>query len=785
MELLRAWVLFPAVLGLLGFGLGRLLELAAGRRLPGALLLPAGTATLIVVAGLLTAWSATASLATPAVVGLAAAGCGSTIPWRRGRVDTAALAAALATFAVYAAPVVLSGAATFTGMIKLDDIATFLAFTDQVLEHGRDLSGLDPSSHEAALAVNLDFGYPVGAFLPLGIGAKLTGTDPAWVFQPCQAFYAAMLALTLVVLLRRLVPSPWPRAAAASIAAQPALLYGYSLWGGIKEVAAAGLIALLAATMPQSRDDLVPWRRPLPFAVGGAALLGVLSVSGAIWVAPFLVPLAVIAVRNHDRRLVGAIGVIAAIGIVLMLPSLVIARQFYELTQSNILTVDQRLGNLFGPLELRQMLGVWPAGDFRMRPVRENLTLLLLVIVSAAAAAGLVRSVRRRDWGLVLYPLTMSVTALVLEETTSPWIAGKAYATAAPAFVLLALVGAAGLRARAAALGVALVVAGGVAWSNALAYHAVWLAPRDQLAELESIGERFAGAGPALMTEYQVYGVRHFLRHLDAEGASELRRRLVLLDDGSTLDKAAYIDIDRLAVPDLFVYKTLVLRRSPVLSRPPSPYELAWRGRFYDVWRLGPGARVTARLPLGDWFHPAAVPSCADIRALAARASASGASLVGAARENGAVVMLPSLELPTGWTGDAATGTVTARSAGSVTTTVSPSAAGSYTVWLGGSSRRKLTVLLDGRRVGEANGLLTYTAQWTPVATVALTAAPHTLVLRADETSARPGEGGEPFPFGPLAVTPVDDDAVVERVEPRDAESLCGRMLDWVELVEG
>ncbi len=69
-----------------------------------------------------------------------------------------------------------------------------------------------------------------------------------------------------------------------------------------------------------------------------------------------------------------------------------------------------------------------------------------------------------------------------------------------------------------------------------LGYSAVWVAPRAQLAELEQIGKLYAGDGPALMTEYQPYGVRHFLRKLDAEGASELRVRPVPLVDGSSLE---------------------------------------------------------------------------------------------------------------------------------------------------------------------------------------------------------------------------------------------------------
>ena len=117
-------------------------------------------------------------------------------------------------------------------------------------------------------------------------------------------------------------------------------------------------------------------------------------------------------------------------------------------------------------------------------------------------------------------------------------------------------------------------------WSNALAYRDVNLAPRDQLAELETIGHRIAGQGPTLMTEYQPYGVRHFLRDADPEAASELRRRQVPLGDGRTLHKGETADTDRFQLGGLLVYRTLVLRRSPVQSRPPSPYRLTWRGRL-------------------------------------------------------------------------------------------------------------------------------------------------------------------------------------------------------------
>ena len=72
---------------------------------------------------------------------------------------------------------------------------------------------------------------------------------------------------------------------------------------------------------------------------------------------------------------------------------------------------------------------------------------------------------------------------------------------------------------RTEALVLTAAVAGGVIWSNALAYHTVNLGPRDQLAELEEIGEEFAGQGPTLMTEYEPFGARYFLRDTDPESA--------------------------------------------------------------------------------------------------------------------------------------------------------------------------------------------------------------------------------------------------------------------------
>ena len=180
------------------------------------------------------------------------------------------------------------------------------------------------------------------------------------------------------------------------------------------------------------------------------------------------------------------------------------------------------------------------------------------------------------------------VGALVFHVSSGPWIEAKALATASPVVLVLALVGGATLVESGRRIEGALVLAalvGGVAWSNALGAGDAHLAPRGQLAELEAIGDRYAGDGPALMTEYQPYGVRHFLRRLDPEGASELRRRPVQLRDGRLLSKGETAPIDAFAPEALLVYRTLVLLRSGPGGIPPSPFTLVERGRYYDVWQ--------------------------------------------------------------------------------------------------------------------------------------------------------------------------------------------------------
>ena len=84
----------------------------------------------------------------------------------RPAIDAWGLAAVLGVFAVYAAPIVLSGAATFGGYSVLGDTAAHFLASDQLLRDGLSFSSLPASEYRSALESYFDAAsYPTGSQL--------------------------------------------------------------------------------------------------------------------------------------------------------------------------------------------------------------------------------------------------------------------------------------------------------------------------------------------------------------------------------------------------------------------------------------------------------------------------------------------------------------------------------------------------------------------------------------------------------------------------------------------
>jgi hypothetical protein len=737
-QVLQAWILFPALLALLSLGWGLLVEWLSRSRLSGYLLLPVGFATVIVVTRAAMWLDFTAGLGAP----LAAAGAvaGLALGWKRVRspvLDRWAAGAALVVFAVFAAPIVLSGSATFAGYTILGDTAVHFVLVDHIASHGTDLAGLDPSSYRSALEAYFASGYPLGSHAALAAGRQLAFLDVAWAFQPFLAFVGAMLALTLAGLLRGVVSSPWRRAAVAAVAAQPALVLSYAMQGSIKEIVTLWLVALLAALVAELalvREEDQRFRLPqvLPLAIASAAAVAAIGVAAGAWLAPMLLVALVVVFRREgsswQRTGIMAAG-FAAIVCVISLPTLLDLRDYLDVTRE-VVTAQAEFGNLLGPLDVAQVFGLWLEGDFRVQPMagpgidKVGVTWALIGVAAASGLLGLLWLARRRSLGPLLFVLVSIVALAYVLRAGSPWADAKALAIASPAVLLAAALGPLALEVRGArleALALGLVLAAGVLGSNAFVYHDVSLAPRDRLEELEEAGERAAGNGPLLYTEFEEMG-KHFLRDADPVGAAEAFAVPDLtpgLREGGGAPFGYPVDIRDLDPADVERFGAVVLRRSPDGGRPPPGFRLAWSGRWYELWIRG-----------GDG------PSPAPVRPVAELATAEE-------------------PLPGGWAPrQDDPSLVQTVGAGTVEGRVRVPRDGEYDVWLRGSFGRDVEVLIDGQSAGVAGDQLAQPAEWIALGRASLEAGTHEVALIREGGDLSPGNGDGPRTLGSLVLTP-------------------------------
>ena len=787
MDFLLCWVVAPVGLVVASVGLSLLVERVADFSVPWTARVGLGMAAAIVLAQFGTASDATAELTAPAILFLAVVGLavGWATPDRRPQRTEIAVAAI--AFFLLATPFLFGAGATWAGYIKLDDTATWMALTDHSFEFGRGVGDLAPSTHAAVIDAYLGGSYPIGGFVPAKLMSTITGQDVAFTMQPSMAVAGAALSLCLLGLVRRVVRGDGAAALISVLAVLSAILLGYYLWGGVKELVSAALLALAPLLVATAMDREWPRALWVPLGVAVAGLISVLGPGGAVWLVPILLPLLVVLRRDRGGRPAWALTWPTALcSFALSLPVLITPDGLFDPVDSS-LTESTELGNLNGPLNLLQSAGLWPSMDFRFDPHLRVAVLGLAILSLVIAAAAIVACARLRGRRGVPFAALAgggALGAILILLVGSPWVDGKAMATISPALLAATLVGLALLGQRTGfrleAAGLAAVIAAVVLWGAFLAYQGVWAAPRDHYEELEEIGDEFAGDGPALSTEVSGYGPRHFLRKLDAEGATDLRNRQVLLVGGVGSQDAQYVDLDEIQADQLNPYNLVITRRGPTESRAPAGFELAKSTEHYNVWQrhVVPGGLIE-RMPLGTPLDPGGEPDCDALGEMAARVG-EGATL-SAARVNAPVPLdFTRGRIPADW-GLVSANVFAPTSSGTITTDVDVKG-GEYELWVGGVVFGGLDVSIDGEEVASERGVLNNTGGYEQLTTLELDPGTHAVELTYHGAGIQPGSGEFAYNVGPVALEPVAaEDLGLKTVDAPDYRRLCGERWDWIE----
>lgn len=759
--------------------------------IPSWMLPPIGFATFMVATQLATAWSPVARMAVLVALVLVVVGVIALLrAFRRGLSSESKIAAGVAAvvFAVCALPVVMSGQATVSGYGVLGDTVIQVLGADLLVEDGRDLGDLPPSvTRDAAEAYFVDSQYPTGGLTALGALARLNPERTVWVYQPFLGLLLALLGLTLFGLGRQIGLPPVPGAAVAAVAAQPALLYSYYLQGSIKEVAAAGLIALLAwgAAWFIGRGSEWKPRDIVPLALVAAALVAVFGLAAGVWLAPVALVIAVVRARAfaaQPKDFVLTAGLAAGILVVGAVQSLQGLREYAEIAGS-VTTSPAEFGNLLRPLEPRQALGVWLQGDYRLPPVGQlaTFTSWLAWLVLGCGILGLLLLLVRKSAPGLMYLGISAVGAVAVVVNGSPWADGKALAIAAPAVMFAALSGlvlvAGSSRLRSAvAVAIGGAIALGVSWSNALAYHDVSLAPRDRLEELARAGE-VAGDG-ALAPEFEEY-TKYILRSQAPQAPLDAFSDLgIPAADGADLVGRATSAISRFDHGSLQAFPAVVARRDPLGVPPASAFKRAWSGRWYEVWK-----RIDDAPPILGTVVPAEPQgtriACTDIRRLAMTAPRGGWLVAQPAAPSARVRIT---DTSPNWPVLAEDGTMQITGPGEARGAVRVPRSGTYRIWVGGRFGRRVRIDIGGKRVGAVAYRLNESGGTETAGTVRLRAGTHPVRLTIDGPDLRPGNGMANRLAGPVDLQWAGGEAASQvRVRPTRWRSLCNRPLRWVE----
>lgn len=299
-------------------------------------------------------------------------------------------------------------------------------------------------------------GYPLGPQSLMASLSAATGISLEAAFNGLLLAIPVLTALTALVVLDSLPRGR--RVVSAALVALPYLAVSFLAQSGFKET----LMALFLVAFALGLRDLVPKSRidprellPARKAARGGTLVGLGAITAgcvftyslpgllwpaaaaAIWLAAELatggLPLPRERLATLLRRSLPVAGAVAAVVVVVALTQLGSLGNFLD----RLGDVQNTGGRLLSPVSPREVLGVWPRGDFRIDISGQPQAIAASLLGLAAVGYGAWWSVRRRDLAVPAALAGAAAIYLLTRWKGGIHVEAKALAIAAPLVVLL------------------------------------------------------------------------------------------------------------------------------------------------------------------------------------------------------------------------------------------------------------------------------------------------------------------------------------------------------------
>lgn len=813
LNLLVAWLLYPALVVAISFGVGALLERVANQSL-GIAVLPAGFVSVIVVQSSLLQAGVPADLLSGLIAVLA--GLGLAIRFADPRESQPSLGAvlrrpptravfaygaALVVYLIAIAPLIAQGRLGILGYNLLNDAAWHTALIEWLHAHGANAAATSNSSYEQ-ISLQLDQGYPLGTYSWPLIGISLTGASAFALWAPTCALVLGMLAIAIhPVALASGATVRWAAALAIAIAAG-FLPVSYAMQGGLKELIfmLTLFVAVLASTTIEFEREtglIDKWRASAFALVAISSMIVVFGPAAALWIVPLALFVIIALLRERPSRISGRqlLG-LAALGAgsiaALALPAVIDALRFSG-TVASVAGSGVQIGNLLGRVPPWEALNAWISPDYREQSPAPGLAIWVYPLTLAAAALAVIGTVREFRAGRMFIPAAVFagvLAAAYVDLRYNHYFAAKALVAFAPiagAATAAGLIGVVRSSGRSRKIGLALAAAFTVTFviANGVIYTRAVVTPGDRFEELIAINERIDGKGPTLINEREEYS-QVLLRDGQPWYVFGLFPPGWGLRPGYAPGQEVALDIDGYTEEHMRNFKLILERKQPGGSRPPAEFDRWFDTEHYVVWRRTADGSALSQLPVGlGSAEGVAALNCADpsIDAALDSAEKEGQSVLVAKRSAPSTFVAADeiLQDPK-WSAREPTGHIyrLSNQGGALTVKLKPGQR--HLLMIQGAVSAGFVVVVNGKTIGTATEDFQTRDQWLPVGEFVAGSGDDVSFVPLSEWFLQPGSLQKDA-IRSIAFVPIPVSDSIERVTPTQARKLCDQQVDWIAIV--